>query len=209
MRYILLSIWLALACCGTCQSYPPIQFGPYSGPTVVYPDTDINFELTALGSVAYDFLAAPTNANISTQPLERPEGYCAGVSWHTPARAANSFTNLFVVRATSGDVPPQTTTCTVSFVVIDLPSIYSITMSNRATVLQFTNPFSSSIQGFIEDQGFVIQRADSLMTTNWSNLAYVVSASPMVTFTDTNSFVGQRFYRLSASGWCYGIDVCP
>jgi hypothetical protein len=203
MRFTILSwLWLAFACNGISQGNQPPQFVPYSGPTVVYPDTYISFSLYAPGA-DYDLLAAPINTHMVVVNVGRGGEDGPLITWHTPPRSAVGITNLFVIRATSWADPTLSATCMVSLVVIDVPPIRSIALSNGVTVLQFTNP----IPYF--GQGYIVQWTDALPATNWSQLAIDESYYlPSITITDTNLPTPHRFYRLiSYGGWCWGY--CP
>jgi hypothetical protein len=198
MRFGILSwLCLAFACNGICQ------FFPYTGPTVVYPNSYVTFSLEAQGADEYYLLAAPTNTYFSTAYGGRGGETDAVITWQTPPRSAVGNTNQFVVQSgVSGD-PTLSATCVVSFVVIDLPLISSLAMSNGFSILQFTNP--------LPIQPLTVQWADALPTTNWLPLN-TVSGSSSITVTDTNPPGAQRFYRLVSivpfNGWCYGAD-CP
>ena len=203
MRFTILSwLWLAFACDGICQGNPPLQFVPYSGPTVVYRDTDISFTMYASGA-DYDLLAAPTNTHMVVVNVGRGGEDGPLITWHTPPRSAVGTTNLFVIRATSWADPTLSATGMVSLVVIDVPPIRLIAISNGVSVLQFTNP----IPYF--GQGYIVQWTDALLATNWSQLAIEAPYYlPSITVTDTNPPTSQRFYRLIPhGGWCWGN--CP
>ena len=91
-------------------------------------------------------------------------------------------------------------TSAVSFVLIDLPPIHSILMSNGVPTLQFSNR--------VPDQPFLVLWNSDLMTTNWSVLSMTNSVSSLISVTDANGLMTQCFYKLTPyGGWCYGF--CP
>ena len=209
-RLIFLCFWLALVGRGICQSVIPLPFDPYEGPTVVYPDTIVTFAVAADPSSEFNLLAAPANSQIVTASATGREPDNEGrITWHTPSQTAVGATNVFIIGATTCyDSQLMTETCTVSFVVINLPPISSITLSNKFPMLVFTNaipeltndpPFGDSF-----GQGYIIQTADNLFTTNWCLLARVSSIDPAISVTDTNPPALQCFYKLIPDGgWNY------
>jgi hypothetical protein len=197
---VLAWLWLAFASNGLCQGNSQFQVYPYTGPTVVFPDTQITFGFYAPGAIACDSLSGPTNAEAFMSYGGRGDEQVPGVVWQTPSRSAIGTTNTFVLRVFSGDVPPLTATGTVSLVVMDVPPMRFLTISNRVALLQFTNPLPYYYQGY------TVQWTDSLATTNWSELTRVFDIIPMITVADTNPPVSQRFYKLApVGGWVYGV----
>jgi hypothetical protein len=199
--------WIMGVCSGTCQSVPPPQFALYTGPTIAYPEAQIaftifarSFQTSSIGSdIRYDLLAAPANVSLSTVS-GRPDEEFALIQWQTPPRAGIGTTNVFVISATDQGTPPLSATSTISFVLVDLPPIHWIWISNGAPTLQFSNP--------IPVQPYLVLWSADLSATNWSPLCGVVSSSPLISVTDTNALRPQRFYKLvPQGGWCYGF--CP
>ncbi len=199
--------WIMGVCSGACQNVLPPQFVPYTGPTIAYPGESIAFTLLArsfqtnsIGSdLRYDLLAVPANVGLSTV-FGRADEKFAFIQWQTPARAAIGTTNVFILSATDEGSPPLSATSMVSFVLVDVPPIHRIWISNGAPTLQFSNP--------IPAQGYLVLWSADLSATNWSPLCEVASGPPLIAVTDTNALRPQRFYKLvSHGGWCSGF--CP
>ena len=196
--------WMMGVCSGACQYVQPPQFDPYTGPTIAYPEEPVGFTMYAHSFqtdkfITYDLLAAPTNVILITVSGRPPE-VDALIQWQTPPPATVGTTNVFIIRATDQGTPPLSATSTVSFVLLDLPPIQSIRISNGAPTLQFSNP--------IPGQSYLVLRSADLSATNWSTLC-ATSGSPLIAVTDTNALVPQCFFRLALQGgWCYG-GSCP
>jgi hypothetical protein len=209
MRFITFSLlWLMGVSTARCQNVRPPQFTPYTGPTIAYPESQIGFTLLArsfqtssiASTIRYELLAAPTNVTLGSVIGRPPDEEFAFLRWQTPSHTAIGTTNVFTIRATDEGIPPLSATNTVSFVLVNLPPIHSISISNGAPTLQFSNP--------IPVQEYLVLWSADLSATNLSPLCRVVSDATLITVTDTNALIRQRFYRLVAgAGWCYGF--CP
>ncbi len=190
------------------QNVPPPQFAPYTGPTIAYPETQIGFTLLARSfqtssiapRITYDLIAGPTNVTLDTISGRPPDEEFALLRWQIPAHATIGTSNVFILRATDGGIPPLSATNTINFVLVDLPSIHSIVISKGAPTLQFSNA--------IPVQAFLVLWSADLSATNWWPLCQVSSDASLVTVTDTNVLMRGRFYKLMPQGgWCYGF--CP
>jgi hypothetical protein len=149
--------------------------------------------------ISYDLIAGPANSTLGTVSGRLGEDY-AWLQWQPPARAAVGTTNVFIIRATDRGSPPLSATNTISFVFVALPPVHSIVINQGAPTLQFSNP--------IPAQAFLVLWSADVSAANWSPLCEASSHTPIMTVTDTNALVGQRFYRLMPSGsCCYGF--CP
>src|ERR1017187_2279171 len=206
MSYIAAWMCLLVAVASPAQVGPwpwPPQFYEYAGPTVAFPETSITFTVAAKAfqtnyphfvSVSYELLSAPSNTSFRTNQQS------SHLNWSTPSRSAIGTTNLFIVRATDYGTPPLSSTTTVSIVIIEVPTIQTISLSNGAPVLQFTNPLAgfSMLLG-----GYLVESSTNLATTNWSQRPFIYSSLPWITFTDTNPPTSQCFYRLRPSDWAW------
>ncbi len=202
----LTGVWRA-----TSQDLAPPAFAPYTGPTIAFPGAGIVFSVIAHSfqtngiepSIQYDLLAAPTNVFLSTTMGRPPDELFACLSWNAAPRAAVGTTNVFVIRATDQGTPPLSSTLTQSFVLVDPPPIRTIFISNAAPALQFTDPLVGQPFG-VPSHYYRFLWSEDL--TSWSLLCMVWPASPLVTVTDTNGFMLQRFYKLEPYGaWTYGF----
>jgi len=199
---------------GISQTPPPV-FNSYAGPKIVFAGNPVEFSVSAQtfqpcgcqADITYELLSAPTNVVgwgdiFGNPPCEKFFYVFAGNN----SRSTIGTTNVFVFRATDPICPPPATpplsaTTSVSFVVIDVPPIHSITVSNGMTWLQFTNPFS-----FYSSQYYEIDSCTNLSQTNWSLVKFINSSSPVITVIDTNAITTRRFYRLlPSSGWTWGF----
>jgi hypothetical protein len=178
---------------------------------MAFPDTTIMFTLYAgtrqtngTCGALYELLSAPSNTSFFTFMQDRPCNQFCRVFWNTPSRTAIGTTSVFVVRATDQGTPPLSSTTTVSIAIIDVPPLHTISLSNSAPVLQFTNPFTIFTNPTTGNshQRYLVESSTNLAATNWSQRQIIYSSSPWVTFTDTNPPTPQCFYRLRPySGW--------
>ena len=209
--WMLSVLWLTGIWRATSQGVSPPAFDPYTGPTIAFPGAGIAFSVIARSFqtngiepyIRYDLLAAPTNGFLSTTMGRPPDELFACLSWDTPPRATVGTTNVFVIRATDQGTPPLSSTLTQSFILVDPPPIRTIVISNGAPALQFTDPLVGQPFG-VPNHLYRFLWSEDL--TSWSSLCTVWPDSPLVTVTDTNGLLSQRFYKLVPYGaWTYGF----
>lgn len=196
----------ALSFAAIAQTNSSLNFAPFLWPTTVNRDAFVVFSLVATNDGApfdYQLISAPSNAEFSTDvELDRTyyNTWSALFSWHTPSRASVGSTNLFVVKAFEISNPSISATGVVSIVVVDVPPISAIEMSNGVPRLQLTN--------LLSDRSYVVEWCSSLPSTNWSplfQLSRYDSRSPLVTVLDTQMLEASRFYRLSPTADVYAF----
>ena len=198
-----LHLWTATWFIGVFPAMAQPVFGPYAGPTHAFPGTSIGFVVGPLDCDGYDLLAAPPDVTSYTLMADRG-GLSFAMAWTVPSDVAVGTTNSFVIRATNRETPVLSATQTVSIVLVDSPTIQRMILSNGAPVLQFNNPI---IPTGNFGQWFQVLWNTDLTSTNWSVLCDVRTTSPLVTVTDTNNVICQRFYRVTTGGWFYGFPA--
>ena len=210
--YLAAGVCLLVAGASPAQVGPlpwPPQFYEYAGPTIAFPDTRIGFTIYGWPNqtnhtcwVSLELLLAPSNTSFLTFGEQPRCGQWSHVSWNTPSRLAIGTTNAFVVRATDQGTPPLSSTTTVSIVIVDVPPIQTISLSNGAPVLQFTNPFAAITNWHSGDHvpGYLVESSTNLAATNWAQSGEILSSLHWITFTDTNAPKTQCFYRLRPHG---------
>jgi hypothetical protein len=201
--YVWLSFWMIGVYPATAQ---PV-FAPYEGPTHAFPGTWIAFSVYTYHYAGYpptaasfDLVAAPTNATFDII-WDRPGELFALTTWSIPPNVAVGTTNDFVIRATDDGTPPLSSTLTVSITLVEPPLIETPVISNGVVALRFNNPIEPTA---FSDQAYRILWSGDLATTNWLELCTVGSRAPLITLTDTNGLLRQRFYRVAPYGWEYG-----
>jgi hypothetical protein len=129
------------------------------------------------------------------------------MEWETPSRAEVGRTNVFIIRATDHGTPPVSSTLSVSFILVDPPPIEAIVVSNGVPALRFGNPIPIQ-PGVVFVQSYRVLWSADLALTNWSLLCGVSSGSPLITISDTNGVMPQRYYKLVPDGgWFYGFGA--
>ena len=182
----------------------PLSFTPFVWPTTVNRDAYVVFSMVATNDgstgISYELISAPPGVGFGTY-LEVDHYYTmkweAFFSWNTPSLAGS--TNLFVVRAYDVTDPSIAATGSVSMVVIDVPPISSIQVTNDSAMLQ--------LPSLLTDRSYDVEWSASIPATNWSTLCHFFrGGKPPVVF-DTGPLQERRFYRLSGSYDYYAMTV--
>jgi len=199
MRFaVSLTLGLGITCAGICQSKAQPQFYSNSLPSVVYPGTQISFDVMASSpTFLYELLSAPANASLRVQGFHYPY---ARITWNTPSTADTGTTNVFLIQARDS-LTLLSATNIIRMVVIPLPPIRLGQVSNSVPALQCAN--------LLSEKCYFVECTPFLPATNWTSLATFWHAPPSVTLVDTNPPASQKFYRIRAFSEFYCNWDCP
>lgn len=193
-------VGMVITCVAAQRSAAQPRFESNSLPSVVYPGTQIVFDVAVSGggAIVYDLISAPTN---TTWTLIGDRGVWPRITWNTPGAEGVGTTNLFQITATD-ELTLLSATNLVMMVVIPLPPLQLLQVSNHAPVLQCT--------GLLTNKSYLVEWTTSLPATNWTVLSGLWYPPTSVTVTDTNPPSAQKFYRMRAFPELYCIPPnCP
>ena len=202
-RWSLITV-IAAVLAGALADASPLDFTLFVWPTTVNRDAFVVFSMVATNDgstgIEYELISAPPGVGFGTD-LEADRYYmrqwAAFLSWNTPSLAGS--TNSFVVRAYDVTDPSVAVTGIVNIVVIDVPPISSIQVTNDSVALQ--------LPSLLIDRSYDVVWSASMPATNWSTLCHFFRGGKPPVVYDTGPLQERRFYRLSGSYDYYAMTL--